>query len=154
MSVVKIILSLIIIAITSQTFGKILKNQFTWNDWCERRDKRITRNEHHLINLISKEFSLNGGLSDCAKESRYVEMNLLNLKIRSTRVHKLTPLLSLKKSKRLRRLNLRSTRPSQTEISSLNFLEKLPTFIHLRLPVITRDGKVALCPFKDKSKCI
>ena len=141
------------VVFTYQATAKTPKNEFTWEEWCERRDNRITRNEHLLVNLISIELALKDVSASCSEEKRYIERNLSDLKIKNTRVQELTPLFSLKKSKRLRKLDLRSTRPSQGQIYGLKFLEDLPLFIQLK-PRVTKNGKSPICPLSDKTKCI
>lgn len=154
MQLYRAIIIMLSLAFTCQAVAQTPKIQFSWEDWCERRDKRITRNEHLLVNLISIELALKDVSGNCSEEKRYIERNLSDLEIKNSRVQELTPLYSLKKSKRLKKLDLRSTRPSQGQLYGLNFLEDLPLFIQLKLPRVTKNGKSPICPFNDKRKCI
>jgi hypothetical protein len=156
MNMMNVILFSLIISFSGYVSAKSSKqkNQFTWEDWCERRDTRVTREESYLVNLISIELALRGGSGTCADEKRFIERNLREIKIAGSKVNVLTPLFALRNANRLRKVDLKSTKPSQAQLYSLGFLEDLPNFIQLKLPRRTKNGKIPVCPFENSSKCI
>ena len=125
----------------------------TWEDWCLGKQAGATPNEMNAVIEISSIIAFESRGGSCLAQQEFLKYNLSSLVLKNNRISDFSPLISLLDANHLLTLNIRLTRPSQSELDKLSFLNFLPEFSRLFLPYSLNNDMTPRCPLDDVSKC-